>query len=246
MSNSSYSPDPGEEPVVPMPLVRDVDRILAALDARRPTVAAHCRRVSAYAVQLATHYGLPDGMVETIRIGSLLHDLGKMMVPAHILSKPGRLTEQEWHALQSHPEHGFEMVERLGFDSGILDIVLYHHERIDSSGYPDGLDGNVIPWTVRIVSVMDAFDALTSPRTYREALSVDAARTLLAREAADRYCPWVVSGLLSMPRSDARRRGVRRAGPVLARHAAQRGCSAVGDDALGRSCLETPGQTSTW
>jgi putative nucleotidyltransferase with HDIG domain len=186
---------------VPIPLVRDVDAILAAVEARRPAVAAHCRRVAAYSVQLATHYGLPGEMIDTIRTGSLLHDIGKLMVPSHILSKPGRLTEQEWKALQSHPEHGFEMVEQLGFAPGILDIVLYHHERNDASGYPDGLDANAIPWTVRIVSVMDAFDALTSPRAYREALSVEAARTLLAREAADRYCPWVVSGLLSMPRT---------------------------------------------
>jgi putative nucleotidyltransferase with HDIG domain len=186
---------------VPIPLARDVNAILAALEVRRPSVAAHCRRVASYSVQLATHYGLPDEMVDTIRFGSLLHDIGKLMVPAHILSKPGRLTEQEWKALQSHPEHGFEMAEQLGFGPGILDIILYHHERNDASGYPDGLDGNAIPWTVRIVSVMDAFDALTSPRTYREALSVEAARTLLAREAADRYCPWAVSGLLSMPRT---------------------------------------------
>jgi putative nucleotidyltransferase with HDIG domain len=185
---------------VPIPLARDVNSILSALEVRRPAVAAHCRRVAAYSVQLAQHYALPDAMVDTIRFGSLLHDIGKLMVPAHILSKPGRLTEQEWKALQSHPEHGFEMAEQLGFAPGILDIVLYHHERNDGSGYPDGLDVNAIPWTVRIVSVMDAFDALTSPRTYREALTVEAARTLLAREAADRYCPWVVSGLLSMPR----------------------------------------------
>jgi putative nucleotidyltransferase with HDIG domain len=186
---------------VPIPLVRDVNTILAALEARRPAVAAHCRRVATYSVQLATHYGLPDDMIETIRFGSLLHDIGKLLVPAYVLSKPGRLTEQEWKALQAHPEHGFKMAEQLGFDSGILDVILYHHERNDGSGYPDGLDVNIIPWTVRIVSVMDAFDALTSPRAYREALSVEAARSLLAREAADRYCPWVVSGLLSMPRT---------------------------------------------
>jgi len=186
---------------VPIPLARDVDTILAGLEARRPAVAAHCRRVAAYSVQLANHYGLPAEMLDTLRFGGLLHDIGKLMVPAHILSKPGRLTEQEWKALQAHPEHGFEMADQLGFAPGILDIILYHHERNDGSGYPDGLDVNVIPWTVRIVSVMDAFDALTSPRTYREALSVDAARSLLAREAADRYCPWVVSGLMSLPRT---------------------------------------------
>ncbi len=179
---------------MPIPLVRDVNTILAALEVKRPAVAAHCRRVAAYSVQLATHYGLPSDMIDTIRFGSLLHDIGKLMIPAHVLSKPGRLTEQEWKELQSHPERGFEMAEQLGFGPGILDIILYHHERNDGSGYPDGLDVNAIPWTVRIVAVMDAFDALTSPRTYREALSVDAARTLLAREAADRYCPWVVSG----------------------------------------------------
>ncbi len=229
-----------------MPLVRDVNRILDAMDAKRPTVASHCRRVSAYGVHLATQYGLPDEMLETIRVGSLLHDIGKMIVPGHILSKPGRLTEREWQALQGHPEHGFEMAERLGFDPGILDIVLYHHERNDSSGYPDGLGGNAIPWTVRIVSVMDAFDALTSPRTYREALSIDAARTLLAREAADRYCPWVVCGLLSMPKTmlDAVAHGeFDRYWPDA------RPSQAVLQSATtpwAASFLETPGQNSAW
>ena len=150
------------------PPSRDVNALLAAMQSRRPPVAAHCRRVSAYGVQLATQYGLPEATVDTIRVGGLLHDLGKAMVPAQILSKPGRLTEGEWRALQAHPEDGFEMVEPLGFDARLLEIILYHHERIDGSGYPDGLDGASIPWTVRIVSVMDAFDALTSPRAYRE------------------------------------------------------------------------------
>ncbi len=179
---------------------QDVNELVSALEARRPLVASHCRRVAAYGVQLATHYGLSEATTETIRVGGLLHDIGKAMVPSQILGKPGRLTENQWRALQAHPEHGFDMVEPLGFDSDVLDIILYHHERADRSGYPDGLAGDSIPWAVRIVSVMDAFDALTSPRTYRRALSIDAARTLLAREAADRYCPWVVSGLLSIPK----------------------------------------------
>lgn len=185
-------------PFVSSPLVRDVDTILDVMDTQQPSVASHCRRVAAYGVQLASQYGLPAEMVETIRVGGLLHDVGKMMVPSGILTKPGRLTEKEWRALQNHPEYGFDMAERLGFESAILDIILYHHERNDSSGYPDGLNGRSIPWTVRIISVMDAFDALTSPRAYRAALSIDAARALLAREA---YCPWVVSGLLSIPKS---------------------------------------------
>ncbi len=174
--------------------------MLAALDAKRPTVAAHCRRVAAYGVQLAHAYGVSDQTIDAIRVGGLLHDIGKLMVPASILSKPGRLTEQEWRTLQSHPEHGFDLARRLGFDETVTDIVLYHHERLDSSGYPDGLTGDAIPWPVRIISVMDAFDALTSPRTYRDALSVEAACTVLARESVGQYCPWAVTGLLSIPR----------------------------------------------
>lgn len=186
---------------MPSPPVRDVQTIFDAVEAKRPAVAAHCRRVASYSVQLATQYGLPEAMIDTVYVGGLLHDIGKILVPAHILTKPGRLTEAEWQALQKHPEHGFDMAEQLGFGPEILEIILYHHERADSSGYPDGLDAGDIPWTVRIVSVMDAFDALTSPRTYRAALSIDAARTLLARESADHYCPWVVSGLLSIPKT---------------------------------------------
>lgn len=184
-------------PFTSSPLVRDVETILDVMETRQPAVAAHCRRVAAYGVQFAAHLGLPGDLVDTIRVGGLLHDVGKMAVSPAILAKPGRLTEQEWKALQSHPEYGFDMAERLGFDAAILDIILYHHERNDSSGYPDGLAGRSIPFTVRIISVMDAFDALTSPRTYRAALSIDAARALLAREA---YCPWVVCGLRSIPR----------------------------------------------
>jgi putative nucleotidyltransferase with HDIG domain len=181
--------------------LHDVNSIIDGLEAKRPGVASHCRRVAAYSVLLGLHYGLPEEMVETIRVGAMLHDIGKLAVPVHILSKAGRLTEREWQTLQSHPEQGYEMAERLGFETGVLDIILFHHERNDASGYPDGLDADTIPWTVRIVSVTDAYDALTSPRAYRAALSSDAARALLAREAADRYCPWVVSGLLSIPRS---------------------------------------------
>lgn len=183
-----------------MPIVGELNQIMSAMEARCPTVAAHCARVSLYSVRLATHYGLSSETVEAIRIGGLLHDLGKLEVPSRVLNKPGRLTEREWAKLRYHPEAGLALVDRLGFDASVGEIVLYHHERMDGSGYPDSLAGADIPWAVRIVSVMDAFDALTSPRTYREALSIEAARALLAREAGSRYCPWVVAGLLSLPR----------------------------------------------
>ena len=183
-----------------IPIVGEVSAILAAMQSRCPSVAGHCRRVSEYSSLLAIQYGLPGDLVGTIRLGGLLHDLGKIAIPERILAKPGRLTDREWARLRHHPEAGVAMVDRLGFDASIAEIVLYHHERMDGSGYPDGMLGDAIPWPVRIVSVMDAYDALTSPRAYRDALSIDAARTLLSREAGVQYCPWVVSGLLSLPR----------------------------------------------
>jgi putative nucleotidyltransferase with HDIG domain len=183
-----------------IPILGETNAILAAMQARRPAVAEHCRRVSEYSALLAIQYGAPAELVHTIRLGALLHDLGKMIIPEKILSKPGRLTDREWARLRNHPEAGVAMVDRLGFDSSVAEIVLYHHERMDGSGYPDGMTGDAIPWAVRVVSVMDAYDALTSPRAYREALSSDAARSLLARESGLCYCPWVVGGLLSIPR----------------------------------------------
>ena len=126
---------------------QDVNELVADMEARRPLVAAHCRRVAAYASGWPPTTACPSPTIETIRVGGLLHDIGKVMVPSQILSKPGRLTEAaSGGSSRPTPKHGFDMVEPLGFDSDVLDIILYHHERTDSSGYPDGLDGDSIPW----------------------------------------------------------------------------------------------------
>ncbi len=176
-----------------------VEAFLQALHAKRSFVADHARRVSAYAVLLATQYGLAADVVESIRVGALLHDVGKLLVPVRILTKPGRLNEREWVELRAHPDKGVDLLERVDLDDLVREIVLHHHERHDGKGYPDGLAGKEIPWPVRIVSVMDSFDALTSPRQYRAALSVEGARALISREAGARFCPWVVGGFLSLP-----------------------------------------------
>ncbi len=178
-----------------------VERLFMALRTKRPLVAEHSHRVSVYSVRLATQYGLAGDTVKTIALAGRLHDVGKLLIPLRILNKPGRLNQAEWLALRSHPDMGVELVERLGLPPGIAEIVLHHHERHDGMGYPDRLPGSGISWPVRIVSVMDSFDALTSPRQYRKPLTAQAARTLIAREAGSRFCPWVVSGLLSLPLS---------------------------------------------
>jgi putative nucleotidyltransferase with HDIG domain len=181
------------------PILWKADSVFKALEATRPLVAAHSRRVSTYAVRLARHYGLSSDAIETIRLGALLHDVGKMLVPLHILEKPDRLDESEWSELRMHPDIGIELLGHAAFAQEVCEVVLCHHEWHDGRGYPDGLSGPAIKWPVRIVSVMDSFDALTSARGYRERLSVEQARALIAREAGTRFCPWVVSGLLSLP-----------------------------------------------
>lgn len=176
-----------------------VESVLVTLEKKRPEVAAHCRRVAAYSVRMASQYGFDAGTIETIRTGALLHDVGKLLVPSRILNKPGRPNAREWRELKIHPELGTEIAHRCGFDDDVCSIVLSHHERYDGAGYPDGVGKEHLHFTVRIVSVMDTFDALTSSRDYRERLTIDAARTLIARGVGSQFCPWVVSGLLAMP-----------------------------------------------
>lgn len=176
-----------------------VDTVLAALDRHRPDVAAHSRRVATYAVRLAAQYGLDADTMETIRVGALLHDVGKLLVPARILAKPSRPNAREWEQLRIHPMLGMDIAHRAGFDDEVCAIVLYHHERFDGAGYPDGLGGTSIPFTARLVGAIDAFDAVTSQRDYRERLSVESARQMIARDAGTKFCPWIVSGLLALP-----------------------------------------------
>jgi HD-GYP domain-containing protein (c-di-GMP phosphodiesterase class II) len=153
------------------------------------------------AVRLASQYGLSGEAIEAIRVGGLLHDVGKLFVEPEILAKGDQLSRSEWEELAGHPEVGVELADRAGVSNGACEIVLYHHERYDGQGYPDRLSSSAIPWPVRIVSVMDAFDALTCPVGHRDPLSIDAARSFIARRAGAQFCPWVVSGLLSLPAS---------------------------------------------
>ncbi len=176
--------------------VRTIHALAMAIEARDRTTHDHLRRVQIYAVELGREMGLDTTELEALRTASVLHDIGKLGVPEHIISKPGRLTPEEFEKVQAHPVVGAEILERVNFPYAVVPIVRCHHERWDGSGYPDGLKGENIPVGARILSVVDCFDALASDRQYRKAMSTDQAIQVVQRAAGKDFDPRVV-GLLA-------------------------------------------------
>jgi len=146
-----------------------VRALAAALDARDPYTAGHSERVSTFAVAIGQELGLDDEAMETLRLGALLHDVGKIGVPDEVLRKQGALTPAEFEAIKIHPSAGARILRSIPFLAPHIPIVELHHERPDGKGYPYGLVGDAIPLAARIVHVADAFDAMTSARAYRAA-----------------------------------------------------------------------------
>ena len=141
--------------------------LAAALDARDPYTAGHSERVSTFAVAMGEELKLDAEAMETLRLGALLHDIGKIGVPDEVLRKPGALTAAEFEAIKTHPSAGARILRSIPFLAPHIPIVELHHERPDGLGYPYGLRGDEIPLAARIVHVADAFDAMTSARAYR-------------------------------------------------------------------------------
>ncbi len=149
------------------------------IDARDPYTAGHSGRVAEYADRIAQRMGLEASARLEMRRGALFHDLGKIVIPDHILHKPGALTPDERHVVEQHPVVGHELLAPMKTMRKTLPVVYSHHEKLDGSGYPEGLSGSLIPITVRIVTVADVFDALTTERAYRQALKLDTAQEIL-------------------------------------------------------------------
>jgi putative two-component system response regulator len=141
-----------------------------AVEAKSAYTQGHAERVTAYALAIAERAGLDTHAKETLRQGGLLHDVGKICVPDAILDKPGRLTAEEVAIIQRHPEQGVTIVQPLHSMKEVIPLIRWHHERRDGRGYPDGLRGDEIPLLVRMLSVADVYDALSSKRPYREAI----------------------------------------------------------------------------
>lgn len=174
-----------------------VEALATAIDARDQLGVGHVRRTQIYAVGLGRAMGLSEKDITAIRMGALLHDIGKLAVPDHILNKPGSLTPAELIKAKIHSRVGASILEKVGFDCPVVPTVKYHHENWDGTGYPDKLKGEAIPLTARILSIADAFDKLRGARPYRPAVSRDEAVRMIRNQAGTRFDPQVVDVLIS-------------------------------------------------
>ncbi len=163
-----------------------------AIAAKDRSTKLHSIRVTEFSLLIGRHMGLPQDEIELLRRGALLHDVGKIGIQDYILLKPGELTEEEFGAIRRHPEIGARILEEAMPLSAVVPIVLHHHERYDGRGYPYGLKGTEIPLPARIVTVSDAFEAMTSNRTYRKALAFDRAIEELRLHAGTQFDPQIV------------------------------------------------------
>jgi len=153
-----------------------------AIEAKDPYTEGHCDRLSKYSVALAEKMGLPDPLRVALRRGGLIHDIGKLAVPEYILLKPGPLTPEERKIMEQHTLEGERICAPLRSFRNVLPIIRHHHEKQDGSGYPDGLKGEQIPLTARILQVTDIYDALTTDRPYRKALPAEKALATMREE----------------------------------------------------------------
>ncbi len=178
--------------------VDTLEALVAMLEARDPFTGGHSRRVAAYAARLAKHLGQTPDIVEEVRKAAVLHDIGKISLPDGILLKPGPLTPDEWREIRKHPTVGAELISKVSGLSSLAPLVRGHHERWDGQGYPDGLAGDEIPLSIRILAVADAFDAITTTRAYREAKSPAQACDILREGAGSQWCLTCVEAMIAM------------------------------------------------
>jgi diguanylate cyclase (GGDEF)-like protein/putative nucleotidyltransferase with HDIG domain len=172
--------------------LRTIEALAVAIDAKDNTTHQHLERVVIYAEAIGKELNLPENELKALRTAALLHDIGKLAVPEYIISKPGRLTEEEFEKMKIHTVVGAEILERVQFPYPVVPIVRSHHERWNGSGYPAGLKGEEIPIGARILAVVDSFDALSSDRQYRRALSREEAMAALKKDAGTLYDPTIV------------------------------------------------------
>jgi putative nucleotidyltransferase with HDIG domain len=175
--------------------LRTIEALALAIEAKDENTSKHLQRVRVYAIELAKELGLSEDEKDALKAAAVLHDIGKLAVPEYIISKPGKLTREEFEKMKVHPIVGAEILEQVHFPYPVVPIVRAHHEKWDGTGYPDGLSGETIPIGARILSAVDCLDALASDRQYRTALPLDEAMAQVAAEAGSSFDPRVIAVL---------------------------------------------------
>lgn len=176
--------------------------LTSAIDAKDSYTRGHSERVTELSVMLARKLGLADDEIEMIRLGGVLHDIGKIGIPEDILNKPGRLNKEEFEIIKSHPELGLRILGKVEFLEGVVPVIKHHHERYDGKGYPDELSGKDIPLLARVVSVVDTFDAMTTDRPYRKAMTIKQALEEIVKCSGTQFDPDVAEVFVSMIKQD--------------------------------------------
>jgi putative nucleotidyltransferase with HDIG domain len=179
-------------------LEKMVDALGYAFEMRDPYTGGHQRRVSKLAEAIAREMGCSHDEIRGIRLASLVHDIGKIQVPSEILSKPGKLTDNEFAIIKTHPQAGYDILKRIQFPWPIADMIYQHHEKLDGSGYPRGLKGDEIIFQAKIMAVADTVEATSSHRPYRPALGVDKALEHISENRGILYDPKVVDICLKL------------------------------------------------
>jgi putative nucleotidyltransferase with HDIG domain len=192
-----------------------IEMIAAAVDAKDPYTKGHSGRVSQYSVMLAKELGLPEEEVSKVRVSATLHDVGKIGVEDRVLKKPGVLTNEEFEIMKRHTVMGYEIVRQVKQLEQMLPGIRWHHEALNGKGYPDGIKGDEIPLLVRIISVADTFDAITTDRPYQAGRDFPSAMEILRKHAGTKYDPIVVDALYaSYAKGDLRKAEVRRSAVI--------------------------------
>lgn len=184
---------------------RTIDALAHAVEAKDKYTKGHSLRVSKYAAIIAESMGLPKDEIEKIRIAGLLHDIGKIGVADSILTKPGKLTNEEYDKIKQHPKISRKILEPIGLSKDIMDGIEKHHERYDGKGYPFGLNDDNIPLIAAILCVADSFDAMTSDRSYRKGISFDEAVNELLKYKGTQFNPRVVDSVISIYMRDRKK-----------------------------------------
>jgi len=173
--------------------LRTIEALALAIDAKDQTTHDHLQRVHVYATEIAKELNLSELEMEALQAAAMLHDIGKLAVPEHIVSKPGKLTPEEFEKMKIHPAVGAEILERVQFPYPVAAVVRSHHEKWDGTGYPDGLKGEAIPIGARILAVVDCLDAIAADRQYRKALPLDQAMATIMEQSGKAFDPKIVA-----------------------------------------------------